>query len=41
MIFERLKSRDRVAAANIGDLETEHQGERAGFDEPLRRSSEY
>jgi len=25
MIFERLKSRDRVAAANIGDLETEHQ----------------
>ena len=36
MIFERLKSRDRVAAANIGDLETEHQ-EGAGR---LRRAAE-
>ena len=25
MIFEKLKSRDPVAAANIGDLEIEHQ----------------
>ena len=26
MIFGKLKSRDPVAATNIGDLETEHQG---------------
>ena len=25
IIFEKLKSRDPVAAANVGDLETEHQ----------------
>jgi hypothetical protein len=25
MVFEKLKARDPIAAANIGDLEAEHQ----------------
>ena len=33
MIFEKLKTRDPVAAESVGDLETEHQNER----ERLRR----
>jgi hemerythrin-like domain-containing protein len=39
MIVEKLRARDPVAAATIGDLEAEHQAGSTRLRESLRRSS--